>query len=61
LGIAPLRINLLTSLKGLVFQELWQNRTTGHYGETEVYFISKQDLIKSKRLSGRKQDLADIE
>ena len=61
LGIAPLRIDLLTVIKGLDFLELWHNRTTGKYGNIETFFISKQDLIKSKRLSGRKQDLADIE
>ncbi len=61
LGIAPLRIDLLTSLKGLDFSRLWRSRTTGHYGNIQAHFISKQDLIESKRLSGRKQDLADIE
>ncbi len=61
LGVAPLRIDLLTSIKGIIFSEAWQKRKTGQYGDIQVFFISKEDLIKSKRASGRKQDLADAE
>jgi hypothetical protein len=61
LGIAPLRIDLLTSIKGILFSEAWKKRTTGQYGDIQVFFISKEDLIKSKKASGRKQDLVDAE
>ena len=61
LGVAPVRIDILTSVKGVDFKEFWQNRVTGRYGEISVFFISKHDLIRCKRISGRKQDLADIE
>jgi len=61
LGVAPLRIDILTSLKGMDFQDMWYNRVIDSYGNIEVYFISKKDLIRSKKKSGRKQDLADIE
>ena len=61
LGVAPVRIDILTSIKGMDFQRFWENRVNGRYGDIEVFFISKQDLIRCKRASGRKQDLADIE
>ena len=61
LGMEPVRIDILTSVKGADFPEFWPNRVTGRYGDTPVFFISKKDLIHCKRLSGRKQDLADIE
>ena len=61
LGVAPLRIDIFTSIKGINFQKLWENRVVGSYGNIEVHFISKKDLIRIKRKSGRKQDLADIE
>jgi len=61
LGVAPVRIDILTSIKGMDFQKFWKNRVAGRYGDIDVFFISKQDLIKCKRASGRKQDLADIE
>ena len=61
LGLAPLRIDLLTSLKGISFDKAWGRKTAGHYGDIPAFYISKQDLIEHKRLVGRKQDLADIE
>jgi len=61
LGVTPLRIDIATSIKGIDFQNAWKNRVIGRYGDTKVYFISKEDLIKNKRALGRKQDLADIE
>jgi hypothetical protein len=61
LGIAPLRIDLLTSLKGLSFADAWDRKTAGQYGDIPAFYISKQDLIDHKKLVGRKQDLADIE
>ncbi len=61
LGVAPLRIDIVTSIKGVEFQGAWKNRVTGRFGDIDVYFISKEDLIKNKRALGRKQDLADIE
>ena len=61
LGIAPVRIDILTSLKNMEFTKLWKNRVMGHYGDIKVNFISKKDLIKLKQSSGRMQDLADIE
>lgn len=61
LGVAPVRIDLLTSLKGIPFAGAWDRRTIGRYGDIPAFFISKQDLIDHKKLVGRKQDLADIE
>ena len=61
LGVAPIRIDILTSIKGMDFPSFWDNRVVGRYGDIDVFFISKQDLIKCKQASGRKQDLADIE
>ena len=61
LGVEPLRIDLLTSLKGIAFADAWERRTKGNYGDISAFYISKQDLIDHKKLVGRKQDLADIE
>ena len=61
LGVEPLRIDLLTSLKGIDFKTAWKNRNPGRYGNITAFFMSKADLIQSKKASGRKQDLADIE
>ena len=61
LGNAPLRIDIVTSIDGVSFKEAWNNRTSGKYGNLNAYFISKSDLIKNKKATGRTQDIADIE
>lgn len=61
LGYEPVRIDILTSLKGLDFEKAWKNRKMGLYGKEKVYFIGLEDLIKIKEKARRKQDVADIE
>lgn len=61
MGIAPLRIDIITSISGVSFKEAWNNRTVGKYGNISANFISKSDLIKNKKATGRAQDIADIE
>jgi len=61
LGYEPVRIDLLTKIEGLKFQEVWTNRVTGDYGTEKVFFIGLDDLIKNKRISGRPSDKVDIE
>ncbi len=61
LGYPPLRIDLLTSIMGVIFETAWENRENGTYGDVPCYFISKEDLIKNKKAAGRKQDKADVE
>ena len=54
-------LDVLMSIPGVDFAEAWQSRETVMIGETEMFFISKTDLIKAKRASGRPQDLLDLE
>jgi len=61
LGYEPVRIGIITSLKGLDFSDIWENRVQGPYGNQMVNFIDRQNLIKSKKLSNRNQDRADLE
>jgi hypothetical protein len=61
LGYEPLRIDILTSIEGCNFQEVWKNRARGVYGKQKVSFIGLNELVKNKRASDRKQDRADIE
>lgn len=61
LGIEPSRIDVLMGLKGLDFDECWERRATARISEIEIYFISIDDLIFNKRLTGRPQDLCDAE
>jgi hypothetical protein len=61
LGNAPLRIDIVTSIDGVNFKEAWNNRASGRYGNLNANFISKSDLIKNKKATGRVQDIADLE
>ena len=61
LGVPPVRIDILTSLTGVTWEQVSTHRTRGQYGETATCFIGKDELIINKRTLGRHKDLADIE
>lgn len=61
LGYPPVRIDLITTLTGLTWQQIETGKTKGHFGPVEVYFLGKKDLIRNKKTLGRKKDLADLE
>ncbi|OGR52268.1 MAG: hypothetical protein A3I11_05470 [Elusimicrobia bacterium RIFCSPLOWO2_02_FULL_39_32] len=61
LGYEPVRIDLITSVKGCSFQEIWKNKVIANYGNTKVYFAGLKKLIKIKNKTGRSQDRSDIE
>ena len=61
IGQPPRRIDLLTDVSGLEFDEAWSNRTTHSIGPRAVPFLSRADLIRNKRASGRPKDIADLD
>ena len=60
LGTPPNRIDLLTSIDGVTFDEVWHGRIAGKYGDATVWYIDRETLIRNKRAAGRPQDLADL-
>lgn len=61
LGYPPSRIDLLTNLSGVKFQECFDARIVVSIDDTPVNFIDLENLKKNKRASGRLQDLADLD
>lgn len=61
LGYEPVRIDIVTSISGCAFDEVWKNRKIGTYGREKVFFIGIKELISNKKSMRRKQDLADLE
>jgi hypothetical protein len=61
LGYPPARIDLLTTLPGVEFDECYAARHDVEVDGVVVHFIDRPHLIQNKRASGRLQDLADIE
>ena len=61
LGRAPNRIDLLTSISGVEFEEAWDDRVAAELDGLPVFFIGRASFIKNKKATGRTQDKADIE
>ena len=61
LGRAPNRVDLLTRLYGVDFSDAWSRRVAARLDDAQVWIISREDLIKNTRETGRMQDLADVE
>ena len=61
LGMPPNRIDLLTSITGVDFDEAWTGRVAGDLLGTPAPFIGKESFIKNKRATGRTKDKADLE
>ncbi len=61
IGVPPGRIDILTELTGLTFEEAWRDRIRRSFGELEVDFIDRASFLHNKRATGRLKDLSDIE
>ena len=60
LGLAPQRIDVLTSIDGVDFAEAWLERVRVPVDGLEIPVIARRHLLANKRATGRPQDLADI-
>lgn len=61
MGVPPNRIDIVTSIDGVEFDEAWRGRTQTEYGDQTVTVIGRAELIRNKRAAGRPQDLLDLE
>ncbi len=61
LGFSPIRIDFLTSIDGVTWDEAQKGAAVGTYGDIPVKYLGKNEYIKNKKASGRLKDLADIE
>jgi len=61
LGYEPIRVDIITSINGCNFQEVWEKKQTGTYGKEEAFFISRDELIKNKEISNRKQNQVELD
>lgn len=60
LGYPPLRIDLLTQIDGVTFDECFKNKKEVEIEGLVVNFIGYQDLLKNKKGTGRLRDIDDI-
>ena len=61
LGMPPVRIDIITSISGVSWEEAEAAKEPGAFGDVPVAYIGRREYIKNKRAAGRKKDLADIE
>jgi hypothetical protein len=61
LGVPPVRVDLITSLTGVSWDEVFAGRDASTYGDVPVFYIGREQLLANKRALGRKRDLADLE
>jgi len=61
LGYPPNRIDILTAIDGVEFEQAYANKANFDKAGLQICFIGLDDLIANKKATGRLKDLADIE
>lgn len=60
IGLPPRRIDILTAISGVSFEEAWSSRIEVHVLGAPLAFLGRDALIANKRAAGRPKDLADV-
>ena len=61
IGVEPSRIDILTAISGVAFDDAWGNRMSIEIDNIKFNVIGRSDLIVNKRACGRPKDIADAE
>ena len=60
IGFPPNRVDIITGIEAVTFDEAWSSRLTARLDGLPVSFLSKELLIRNKKAANRPQDLGDI-
>jgi len=60
IGVEPRRIDIVTSITGVEFDEAWPDRKEVEIEGLKIPVIGRSHLLKNKKALGRPQDLADV-
>jgi len=60
-GVAPIQIDIINDADGIDIEDCYSRKSTIVVDNIEIPLISKADLIKNKKSTGRQSDLADVE
>ncbi len=61
IGVAPVRIDILPGIKAIDFESAWKKRKKIKYDDVPVNIIDIKNLIKTKKVLKRPQDILDLE
>jgi hypothetical protein len=59
-GVPPNRIDILTEITGVSFDEVWASRVVGELEGVRVAIIDRSRLVQNKRAAARPKDIADV-
>jgi hypothetical protein len=59
IGLPPRRIDILTQISGVTFDEAWSSHVSGEVEGRQIAFIGREALLKNKEATGRPKDVAD--
>lgn len=60
IGIAPVRVDVMTQISSVSFADAWPRRVAGCLFGVPVFFLALRDLKSNKRATGRAQDLEQL-
>jgi hypothetical protein len=60
IGLPPSRIDVLTEISGVTFDEAWSSRESLDLEGSTVHFLGRDALVRNKEATGRAKDLADV-
>ncbi len=60
IGVAPIRIDIITAIDGVEFTSAWSARLAVPFADQVVNVLSRDDLIRNKKAAGREQDILDV-
>ena len=59
IGLPPRRVDVLTSITGVSFDEAWASRVAATMDGRAIHFIGRDMFVRNKLAAGRPKDLAD--
>jgi hypothetical protein len=59
-GLPPSRIDILSSISGVAFDDAWSRRLEIRIGDLDVGVIGRDDFVANKTACGRPKDLMDL-
>jgi hypothetical protein len=60
IGVEPIRIDVITTIDGVTFDEAWPDRLFARLADQSAAVLSRRHLLINKRAAGREQDLLDV-
>lgn len=60
LGVAPVRVDVLSHFATMTFAEAWRTRVDARFGNVPAHYLGREQLLAEKRHFDRPQDRADV-